>query len=127
MCVYKVNIKMIISEYSCLDGYTEIKNKLGDSYETLNLEYKGYLEELRDGSSEFIVTKGELDVKNINKDTLKRVIGKDGCYFILTTRNYTLDFLWYNNETEKIEFWGPKQNVLDGSEEIKRRIEKYSI
>lgn len=116
---------MIISEYNCLDGYNKIKETLGENYENLNIEYKGYLEELRDASSEFIVTKGELDVKNISKDTLKRVIGKDGCYFILTTRNYRLDFLWYNKDTEKIEFWGPKQNVLDGSEEIKRRIEKY--
>ena len=37
-----------LQEYSCLDGYNEIKDKLGEGYDSLNEEYAGYLEEPRD-------------------------------------------------------------------------------
>ena len=117
---------MFLSEYKCLHGYQEIIDKLGDMYTNLDAEYKGYLENLRDASEEFVVTKGEYDVKDVKEDTLKQVIGKNGCYFILTTRNYELDFLWYNRNTQMIEFWGPRKNVLNGSNEIIKRIEKYT-
>ena len=118
---------MSFSTYKCIDGYNEIKEKLGDTYDSINTEYKGYLEEMRDASEEFVVTKGEWDVSNVTETTLKQVIGKDGCYFILTTNNYGLDFIWYNKDTKKIEIWGPINNVKKGWREINKRIVRFNV
>ena len=113
-------------EYSCLDGYTEIKEKLGEGYDTLNQEYRMCLEELRDASTEFIVNKYVIDVSQVSDKTLKQVIGANGCYFIMTTRNYNLDFIWHNLEGKTIEFWGPKDCIMGGLKEIESRIKRYT-
>ena len=59
----------------------------------------------------------------LNEDTLKQVIGRDGYYFILTTRSCNLDFIWHNTYNNTIEFWGPNQYSLNkGMYEINKRI-----
>ena len=65
---------------------------------------------------------GELNVEDLDADVLKQVIGKDGCYFIKTTQDCDLDFVWHNRDTEKIEFWGPKDNLARGLRAIKYRL-----
>ena len=113
-------------EYSCFDGYTEIKDKLGSGYDSLNEEYKSYLEEMRDASDEFIVNKYVIDVSEVSDDTLKQVIGANGCYFIMTTRNYRLDFIWHNREGKGIEFWGPKDCIMGAVKKIEMRLKKHT-
>jgi len=113
-------------EYSCLDGYNEIKDKLGEGYDTLNEEYRGYLEELRDASEEFIVNKYVMNVDKVSDNTLKVVIGANGCYFIMTTRNYRLDFIWHNREAKTIEFWGPKDCIMGAVKEIEKRVKRHA-
>ena len=115
-----------LKTYTCLDGYNKIKETLGDSYDNLNEEYKGYLEELRDASSEFVVNKYEMDVNSISDVTLKQVIGANGYYFILTTRNNKLDFIWHNRESKRIEFWGPASCIKNAVSIIQSRINKHS-
>ena len=125
MFINNVRIKMSdLREYSCLDGYNEIKEKLGEGYDKLNEEYKKYLEELRDASEEFIVNKYVLDVSEVSDDTLKRTIGSNGCYFIMTTRNYDLDFIWHNREGKTIEFWGPSVCIKGAVKEIEKRLKQ---
>ena len=113
-------------EYSCLDGYNEIKEKLGSGYDSLNEEYKGYLEELRDASDDFVVNKYVMNVDKVSDKTLKQVIGANGCYFIMTTRNYRLDFIWHNREGKTIEFWGPKDCIEGGVKEIESRVKRHT-
>ena len=74
---------------------------------------------------EFIVCKDELDVSDLEESQLKQIIGKNGCYFIMTTHNYELDFMWYNADNKCIEFWGPKLNINGGMKQIKQRIDKF--
>ena len=52
------------------------------------------------------------------------MIGKEGCYFIKTTQDCDLDFVWHNRNTQMIEFWGPKDNINKGISAIKYRIAK---
>ena len=41
-----------------------------------------------------------------NNDITKQVIGKDGCYFHLTTEKTGVFFIWHNRKSNKFEFWG---------------------
>jgi len=116
---------MVLKEYICLDGYNEIVTKLGSSYSNLDDDYKEYLEELKNAVDGFIVCKDELNVSDLEESQLKQIIGKNGCYFIMTTHNYNLDFLWYNGVSKCIEFWGPQKNINGGMQEIQRRINRF--
>jgi hypothetical protein len=116
---------MVLKEYKCIDGYNEIVNKLGSNYTNLDEDYKVYLGELKNAADGFIVCKDELSVSDLEEGELKQIIGKNGCYFIMTTHNYNLDFLWYNGESKCIEFWGPQKNINGGMAEIQRRINRF--
>ena len=118
---------MVLKEYRCIDGYNEIVSKLGSNYKNLDEDYKQYLDELMNAAAEFIVCKDELCVSDLKEDQLKQVIGKSGCYFIMTTHNHNLDFIWYNVESKCIEFWGPEKNINSGMKEIQRRVNKFRI
>ena len=54
-----------------------------------------------------------------------RYLGANGCYFIMTTTNCGLDFLWHNREEKTIEFWGPKANIEHAKSVISNRIHKH--
>ena len=41
-----------------------------------------------------------------NIAVLKQVIGKEGCYFKMTTENTGIAYIWHNTDSQKIEFWG---------------------
>ena len=116
---------MVLKEYKCIDGYNEIVSKLGSNYTNLNEDYKEYLDELKNAAVEFIVCKDELDVSDIEEGQLRQIIGKNGCYFIMTTHNYNLDFLWYNKENTSIEFWGPHKNINGAMKVIEGRINRF--
>ena len=116
---------MVLKEYKCIDGYNEIVRKLGSNYTNLDEDYKEYLDELKNAAVEFIVCKDELDVSDIEEGQLRQIIGKNGCYFIMTTHNYNLDFLWYNKESTSIEFWGPKKNINGAMKVIEGRINRF--
>ena len=44
------------------------------------------------------------------------IIGKEGCYFKLTTENTNVDFIWYDDCEQKIFIWG-------GQEETKKALD----
>jgi len=54
--------------------------------------------------------RGEIDAP-VNELITKKVIGRGGYYFHLTTRNTGIYFIWHNRETGKFIFWGPEYNV----------------
>lgn len=55
-------------------------------------------------------------------DIMKQVIGKDGCYFKLTTKNTAVDYIWYNYDTKNIEIWGDNSSCLNSEKILTKRI-----
>ena len=43
---------------------------------------------------------------NFSEGIIGEIIGKDGCYFKLTTENTNVDFIWYDDSEQKIFIWG---------------------
>lgn len=62
----------------------------------------------------------------IDVDIIKQIIGKDGCYFKMTTLNTGVDFIWHDRGENQFCFWGPKENVLKAMKIIQGRIDKYN-
>ena len=58
-----------------------------------------------------------------NNDITKQVIGKDGCYFHLTTEKTGVFFIWHNRKSNKFEFWGEKRDIINALNQIKHRID----
>jgi hypothetical protein len=47
----------------------------------------------------------------ITKDHLKLLIGKNGRHFKRITRDSGVSFIWYNDDKNSIDIWGPKNNL----------------
>jgi len=108
---------------SCKDAHDEIMNSLGDGKFDINDEMKISLEDLRLYGEDFLIYKSIIDVSRLSSDVLKQVIGRDGYYFILTTRVSKIDFIWHNMERNTIEFWGPSVlSLKKAMYEIHKRI-----
>jgi len=110
-----------LKEFSCQDAYVQIKKYLGDG--NIPTEFENSLTNLRIAGDEFVVNMGTMDAP-ADADVLKQVIGRGGCYFIRTTQECDLDFIWHNRETAKIEFWGPRKNIPFALDVIKDRVRK---
>jgi hypothetical protein len=52
----------------------------------------------------------------------KQVIGKDGCYFKMTTMNTGADFIWHDRTENHFLFWGPQASVIEAMKIIQGRI-----
>ena len=107
----------------CKTAYEEICSRVGD-ITRLPVEYRNGLTSLKDAGSEYDVYVGHIDVGHIDENTIKQVIGKHGCYFIKTTVEQDLDFVWHNRESQQFEFWGPKDNINRAINVINDRIRK---
>ena len=107
----------------CAKAYEEICSRVGDTTR-LPVEYRNGLSSLKDAGSEYNVYLGVIDVGHIDEDTVKQVIGKNGCYFIKTTVEQDLDFVWHNREKQQFEFWGPRENIHKAINVINDRIKK---
>lgn len=59
-------------------------------------------------------------------NNVKQIIGKDGCYFKLTTNNTDVDFIWHDRVENYFCFWGTKECVLKAMRIILGRINKYA-
>lgn len=109
-------------EYDCETAYNEIIKRLGSR--GIPDDYRRGLESLKDAGGDYLVHMGTIDISDISNDVIKQVIGKGGCYFIMTTSEQDLDFIWHNVEKKEFEFWGPKDNIVNGINEINYRITK---
>ena len=43
---------------------------------------------------------------DFGSDVMRQVIGKDGCYFKMTTQNTSVDFIWFDMNSNEILIWG---------------------
>tara|TARA_Y100000385_G_C12866709_1_gene539656 strand:- start:152 stop:568 length:417 start_codon:yes stop_codon:yes gene_type:complete len=114
-------------EYSCSEAYKEIMARLGTSEGSkIPEEFEKGLSNLNNATADLVCHMGMLDVKNIKLDILKQVIGRYGCYFIRTTQESDLDFIWHNRSTNQIEFWGPRNNIPYAKDVIRDRISRIT-
>lgn len=59
---------------------------------------------------------------NFEKDVLKQVIGRDGCYFKQITENSGVKYIWHRRETNQIEVWGPQHCIQQAIISIYYRV-----
>jgi len=111
---------MTYKSYGCLDAYNTIVGNLSE-----NSDFKESLKHLSQTGNDYLVYLGTLDAPT-DSDIMKQVIGRNGCYFIRTTQECDLDFIWHNRDTNKIEFWGPRENLTYGINAIEYRIKKIT-
>jgi len=125
----QTNTKDLIAKESnyekigCHDAYLKILNKLEGR--DIPQSFKSGLESLRNAGNKYQVYKYSMTAPE-NTDILKQVIGRNGCYFIRTTQECDLDFIWHNRDNNTIEFWGPKDSINKAVGVIERRINKIS-
>ena len=55
----------------------------------------------------------------------KKVIGKDGKYFKITTEKNSLEYIWYDIEENSIKFWGDNEKCINAQNTIITRINKF--
>ena len=116
-----------IQKLRCSASYENILKLLGENYEGLGDIYKSKLVDMKRYGKRHQLYYVEVNVESVCEDTLKQVIGKDGCYFKLTTEKYDLDFIWHDRNNQKILVWGPRaENIMNGLQQINFRIHKYS-
>ena len=58
-------------------------------------------------------------------DMVKQIIGIDGYYLKMTTKNTGVNFIWHDREKNEFQFWGDYQNCIRAMNEIRYRICKY--
>ena len=63
-----------------------------------------------------------------NSNALKMIIGEDGYFLKLTTRNCDVDIIWHDRQNNRFLFWGPSMyNVIQAMNQIRSRIIKYTF
>ena len=113
-----------MKKISCREAYEAIKQRLTKSNVQLSKEFEQRLSVLEEAGDNYVVYYDTIKAPE-NVDILKRVIGKDGYYFKLTTLRCDLDFIWHNREDGVIEFWGAScRSIKDGKYEIEKRERK---
>ncbi len=119
-------------KYNCLDGYNIILKVLkGNMTEDSGVppvseEIMKRLDNLKNYGSNYAVYNLEIDVSMLSEDQIKQIIGKNGCYFKITTEATDTDFIWHNMDRKVFEFWGPYNNIFQAVSAINYRIEKYT-
>ena len=86
----------------------EFSNQLTQSLDNDNTTFRGYIH------------------APTHTDTTKKVIGKDGCYFKLTTTNTHISFIWHDRTNNLFLFWGNKPHIFKAMNIINSRIQKYT-
>ena len=64
--------------------------------------------------------------KNDDGTIMKQVIGKEGCYFHMTTQNTKSMFIWHDRDNYKVYIWGEKFPVINSLKIIQQRIKNIS-
>lgn len=99
---------MEITNAQCLD---EIRNYTGDFSKVGSNVDDAFIDTLKIKlAEEGCVYKGEI---NAPEDVIitKKVIGRGGYYFHLTTQNSGVYFIWHDRVKSKFVFWGSEYNV----------------
>lgn len=61
---------------------------------------------------------------DFGSDIMKQVIGKEGCYFKITTENTNVDYIWYDMDDKTIKIWGELEKTINAATIIEGRLYK---
>tara|TARA_B100001564_G_C20133109_1_gene443242 strand:+ start:65 stop:379 length:315 start_codon:yes stop_codon:yes gene_type:complete len=64
---------------------------------------------------------------NLNGELIKKLIGKNGYFFNIITKAAKVNYLWYDNQRQTIEIWGPMNRLADAKTRLSDRIERILI
>lgn len=116
---------MTALKYKCLDAYNTILEKF-KGCGCISVDIMKRLDKLKDYGNDYVVYKWDIDVSSLSSDQIKQIIGKDGCYFKITTEATDTDFIWHNTDKKVFEFWGPYDNIKNAIPIIQNRIQIYT-
>ena len=104
----KLTSEVAIGEIrSCI---TSVCSHVDESKQKLEAEYvKQMIDRINTRQYSY---RGFLRVPDNDPELIKRVIGKSGHFFYLTTEKNQLDFIWYERTTHQFLFWGDKPNLI---------------
>jgi hypothetical protein len=71
------------------------------------------------------VTYGYLPAGQLSTESIKIIVGKEGCYMKMTTAQSGAYFLWHDRQKNIFMFWGTHVSVIKAMHAIQNRIEKY--
>ena len=71
------------------------------------------------------VTYGYLPAGQLSTESIKIIVGKEGCYMKMTTAQSGAYFLWHDRQKNIFMFWGTHMSVIKAMHAIRNRIEKY--
>ena len=60
----------------------------------------------------------------VEKKYIKNLIGKNAKIFNAITKAANVDYLWYDNNRNVIEIWGPENNLLNAKHRLIERMNK---
>ena len=107
-------------------AYSHVQHCLGQLPETTQIMDHDYLSMLQIGVKQRMESRVETTFGFMaappNENINKKVIGKNGHYFKITTTNCNVDFIWHHRETNNFFFWGEKQCVIRAMHKIRNRI-----
>ena len=107
---------MNISNSECLDQIREYTGNFGP---TVNMD-KAFIDALK-LSEEGTVYRTELNAPEDSVIT-RKVIGRGGYYFHLTTQNTGVFFIWHDHSTKKFIIWGSEYNAKQAWGILRYRI-----
>lgn len=71
------------------------------------------------------VTYGYIPAGQLSTESIKIIVGKEGCYMKMTTAQSGAYFLWHDRQKNIFMFWGTHVSVIKAMHAIQNRIEKY--
>ena len=70
----------------------------------------------------------QLNVPDIDEDTMFEFVGKNGYRFYRLTRDLGLRYLWYNKERKAIEVWGSYGSLVrDPCTKLRQNIDEWLV
>ena len=68
----------------------------------------------------------QLNVPDIDEDTMFEFVGKNGYRFYKLTRDLKLKYLWYDKERKAIEVWGSYSSLLkDPCTKLRQSLDEW--
>jgi hypothetical protein len=68
----------------------------------------------------------QLNVPDIDEDTMFEFVGKNGYRFYKLTRDLGLRYLWYDKERKAIEVWGSYSSLLkDPCTKLRQSLDEW--
>ena len=68
----------------------------------------------------------QLNVSDVDEDTMFEFIGKGGHRFYKLTRDLNLKYLWYDKDRKAIEVWGSYESLLkDPCSKLRQRLDEW--